>query len=227
MRQAPSTSPEEHLEARYQGLIDGTLAEQGRLVDVTRRIQSWYERAPGVTPNTLLAQAAGIRQRLDALTRERVEVVRAMEKRPTIEDMYPRIRSSHPLRAADADASSVAALFDGAPQGSSSTSLSAAEARAFSRARGRLGRELGYAVEQDDAALVLRRGRTTFRMLHFAFPSRAGLGGNSRISHLAVHAKAGRKDVLKFSFDRGWDAAAFCTDGEALREVDRVAAAFG
>lgn len=233
MQQTPSTSPERQLEAQYQGLLNETFTQQLLFVDVTRRIGAWYERAPGITPNGLLAESRDVRQRLDNLTRERIAVMRAMEHRPTIEDVYPRIRLADPPGGAAAGASMVAALFDGhAPHSTTSVpglpaTLSTAEARAFSRARLRLCRRLGYEVEQDQEAIVLRRGPTTIRMLHFALPSSVGLGGKSRISHMAVHAREKRKDVLKFNYDRGWDAGACCSDVAVMREIDRVGAAFG
>jgi hypothetical protein len=233
MRQTPSASPDRHLDARYEALIIETLAQQRLLVDVKRRIEAWCERAADIRPNALLSESQSVRRRLDALMRERVSVLQAIESLPTIEDVFPRVRRHDLAGTAAADASTIVALFDRCTPhptvvaSGTTPSLSLAEARAFRLARGRLCRKLGFDVEQDHEAIVLRRGRKTIRMLHFALPSSAGLGGDSRISHMTVHAREGRKDVLKFNFDRGWDPGACCSDVDGLREIDRVVAALG
>lgn len=233
MHQTPSASPDRHLDARYEALLNETLAQQSLLVDVKRRIDAWCERAADIRPSTLLSESQSVRQRLAVLMRERVSVLKAMEPLPTIEDVFPRVRHHDLAATAAAEASTIGALFDGCPPRPTvgaigqTPSLSVAETRAFRRARSRLCGQLGYDVEQDHEAIVLRRGQKTIRMLHFALPSSAGMGGESRISHMAVYAKEGRKDVLKFNFDRGWDPGACCSDVDDLREIDRVVAALG
>ena len=203
-----------------------------RLLTESVRLQQAYEAAGAEPPQNASSSADDaddVNERLNTLLRDRVTLVRQIEKPTTIEDAFPAVRGPTSARVKEQSARAVVAAFEtGAsdPDRSAMTSddieksWSGREWAAYNDACAALARTHGYEVDVNRG--VWSKDGLRFQPVLLALPSPRGMGGNSRVGRLYVYR--GAKEVL--DYDRGsWNRAPI--DADTQRAIDRFVAVFG
>ena len=228
-------TPAESPSARYDALLQSSLHFHEEFNAEGARVAALYSGGSEREAEERSAARHGMEATIDSLARERVALLRGIEKPRTIEDAYERVRVMTDEQTQDAAAASVRAAFaadgDAAESGSAgesvtgpSDALTKAEAAEFLGRCEELARANGYEAERDQGWLVLKRGPLEIEMYELPFPASAGIGGRSRILQLAIYDRSGAGRRL-LHFDGAWDQA--CTDVNVQKEVDRLVAIFG
>lgn len=202
-----------------------------RLLADSVRLQQAYEAAGAERSDSAskdIADPDDMNDRLDALLRDRVMLIRQIEKLTTIEDAFPVVRRPTTAQMKERSARAVAAAFEtGAPDPERpmtnddiEEAWSGREWDAYNDACAALARTQGYEVDVDRG--VWSKDGLRFQPVLFALPSLRGMGGDSRVGRLYVYR--GDKEVL--DYDRGsWNRVP--NDPDTQQAIDRFVAVFG
>lgn len=221
MRSAPSSTPERSLEAQYNDLLQKGITVVRDFEKAQKKVDR-TSRSVNVASPQLVEEYRRLRSEIDDLIRRRVVLLKQAEHLETIEDAFPGV--SVP---AGTNADDVATMLttDEEKGERPRRDMSVEQLAAFRQARAALAVHSGYEVDDRlDDSFIVYRGGCHLHMHHFAFPSKYGISGNSRISRLRVWTDAGLPDMLDYErrfFNRT------STDEAIWREIDRVVAIFG
>jgi len=203
--------------------------QYARLLADSVRLQQAYEAGaePSRSAGTSADDSDDVDARFNALLRDRITLIRQIEKPTTIEVAFPAVRVPTAAQVKERSAHAVVAAFEtGASDPGPVTNddiekaWSGSDWDAYNEACAALARTHGYEVDADRG--VWSKDDLRFQPVLFALPSPRGMGGNSRVGRLYVYR--GAKEVL--DYDRGnWNRAPI--DADTQRAIDRFVAVFG
>jgi len=169
------------------------------------------------------------------LLAERVVLLRKLENLPTIEDVYPRVKTGNDEDWEKVYAAAVIEQFLAGGSGKEvkaaakkmgdpdRQSLSHKEMNEFHKACTELARQYGYdlAIDRKSGWIAVRKGNLGYSLKHLAFPSQFGILVPSRISIMGSWREDAADDRGLY-FDGEWGTV--CSDPEMQREGDRIIA---
>lgn len=202
--------------------------QYARLLASSVRLQQAYEAGAEPAAGRSVDDSDDADAQFNAVLRDRVTLIRQIEKPTTIEDAFPAVRVPTAAQVKERSAHAVAAAFEtGASDPERPVTnddiektWSGSDWDAYNDACATLARTYGYEVDADRG--VWSKEDLRFQPVLFALPSPRGMGGNSRVGRLYVYR--GAKEVL--DYDRGsWNRAPI--DEDTQRAIDRFVAVFG
>lgn len=224
---------------KYEELLAQSMKLQRQYEVTSEEISKAYGQGREDDAERLENRIEGMRDRFDSLMKQRVDLLRRIEKLRTIEDAFPRVKRPTEVEKKEVDAAALIRAFNAGRVGvdelrkagrqmeeGKPEDLTDEEETAFAKARAALAREHGYETDNKEPGwITLKKNGIEFSMKHYAFPSEFGITGDSRISKMGVSVTEGKKSEMVLSYDRGWDVA--CTDPKVQEEIDRAIAIFG
>ena len=224
---------------QYEQLLKQGIAVQREYESLNDRVSKLYDEGNDDEAEELSDQREQLEDSMTHYLRQRVELLRTIEKLRTIEDAFPRVKLVTTEERAKVDAAEVIRLFSAGKIGpeevraageqmrdGEAKDLSKSEMKAYAAARADLALQMGYEKpSKEEGWFSLERNGISFSMKHFAFPSDYGITGEDRISKIGVSVMKGKQSDSVMYYDRGWDSV--CTDPKIQKEIDRVLAIFG